>query len=275
MKINNLRYLSIFAMSDDGGDDDSSLLPGGGAGGGSDGNDGNNDGGDGDPSPWSYADGVTGSGEAPEWYKADKYKSVADQAAAYTDLEKKFGGFTGAPEGDYEVTMPEGVEGDLTTDDPLLKGFIDLARESNMSQDTFTKVLHNYIQNEHDSLATDKAAEMEALGRDANTRLQNLADWGQKHLSAEAYEEMRAQASTANGVKFIEEMIAKTRESAMPKDTDTKSNSGMTAESLKDMRYAKTDEGELKINVDPAYKKKVDQAYKDFYGEEPKKQVVG
>ena len=41
-------------------------------------------------------DGIKGTGEAPEWYKSDRYKSVADQAAAYTELEKKFGAFKGA-----------------------------------------------------------------------------------------------------------------------------------------------------------------------------------
>ena len=42
------------------------------------------------------ADGVKGTGDIPEWYKADKYKSVAEQAKAYPELLSKFGGFTGA-----------------------------------------------------------------------------------------------------------------------------------------------------------------------------------
>ena len=41
------------------------------------------------------SEGIKGVGDLPEWYKADKYKSVAEQAKAYTELEKKFGGFTG------------------------------------------------------------------------------------------------------------------------------------------------------------------------------------
>jgi len=49
-------------------------------------------------STFSWSEGVNGEGEAPEYFKADKYKSVADQAKAYTELEKRFGGFTGAPE---------------------------------------------------------------------------------------------------------------------------------------------------------------------------------
>lgn len=42
-------------------------------------------------------EGIKGAGDTPEWFKADKYKSIADQAKAYTELEKRFGGFKGAP----------------------------------------------------------------------------------------------------------------------------------------------------------------------------------
>ena len=58
-------------------------------------------------------------GEKPEWLK-DKYKSVEDQAKAYAELEKKFGGFTGSPEGDYEMKVPEGISGEFDMDDPRI-----------------------------------------------------------------------------------------------------------------------------------------------------------
>ena len=51
------------------------------------------------------SDGIKGVGDQPEWYKADKYKSVAEQAKAYTELEKKFGGFTGAPKDGYQPLL--------------------------------------------------------------------------------------------------------------------------------------------------------------------------
>ena len=49
------------------------------------------------------SEGIKGVGDLPEWYKADKYKSIAEQAKAYTELEKKFGGFTGAPKDGYSL----------------------------------------------------------------------------------------------------------------------------------------------------------------------------
>lgn len=49
------------------------------------------------PDAWVLAEGVQGTGKRPEWFKGDKYGSVADQAKAYVDLEKRFGSFNGAP----------------------------------------------------------------------------------------------------------------------------------------------------------------------------------
>ena len=66
-----------------------------------------------------FADGVVGEGDAPEWFKADKYKTVSDQAKAYVELESKFGGFKGAPkEGKYEV------EGFNFDDNPLISAVL-------------------------------------------------------------------------------------------------------------------------------------------------------
>jgi len=48
-------------------------------------------------SDWFYTDGVKGNGDKPEWL-ADKYKSVADKANGYSEIQKKFSNFTGAPE---------------------------------------------------------------------------------------------------------------------------------------------------------------------------------
>ena len=47
-------------------------------------------------SSWLWGDEVPGTGEAPEWFNGAKYKSVAEQAKAYPELEKKFGSFTDA-----------------------------------------------------------------------------------------------------------------------------------------------------------------------------------
>ncbi len=88
------------------------------------------------------SDGIKGTGEAPEWYKSDKYSSVAEQARAYTELEKKFGGFTGAPKDGY--AGPEGVD----AADGLLEELTELARTHHLNQEAFTQAWQPLTANE-------------------------------------------------------------------------------------------------------------------------------
>ena len=74
------------------------------------------------------SEGIKVVGDLPEWYKADKYKSIAEQAKAYTELEKKIGGFTGAPKEGYSIA--EGVE----AEDALWQELVQFGERTNMSQ---------------------------------------------------------------------------------------------------------------------------------------------
>ncbi len=211
-------------------------------------------------------------GERPEWLK-EKYKSVEDQAKAYSELESKFGGFTGAPEGEYELTLPEGIEGEFDLEDPRLSWFQETAKQAGMNQDTFSSMLHGFIQSEVEARPNPEA-EINALGDNAQARLKALGEWGRANLSEEVFEKFRGVATTAEGVEALEAIISHTREAKIPRE-NTAQPSGLTPEALRQMRYAKDDNGQLRINTDPTYRKKVDQAYKELYGEAPMSQVAG
>ena len=87
------------------------------------------------------SEGIKGVGDLPEWYKADKYKSVAEQAKAYTELEKKFGGFTGAPKDGYSIV--EGVEAEEVSMEMELQKLGDNAVER-------IKVVEQFMKNNLD-----------------------------------------------------------------------------------------------------------------------------
>ena len=223
------------------------------------------------PDTPDQATGVEESAERPEWL-AEKFKTVEDQAKAYKELESKFGGFTGAPADDYELTLPEGTTGAYDLEDPRMKWFQAAARDSGMSQDTFTQMLHGYVQAEL-SQRPDPAAEIQAMGPDAQSRLKNLADWGKSHLTPDEFQGYQGLITTAAQADALEKVLAHTREVRMSRGEETKPVE-TTTDDLRAMRHAKDEFGNPKMN-DPTYRKKVDQAYRDLLGDGPASQVVG
>jgi len=148
----------------------------------------------GDAKAWAWADDLPGQGDAPEWFKADKYKSIAEQAKATAALEAKLGPaatMLGAPEGDYELPpMPEGVEGSWDLKDPLLAKFVEVAKAKDLSQAAFNEILAPMAQ----VLATEKADEDKAvadalaqMGTNAAARIEQVGQFMVAQLGEEGY----------------------------------------------------------------------------------------
>ena len=222
----------------------------------------------GETTDWYVAEGVKGEGDKPDWYNANKYKSVEEQAKAYPALAAKFGAFTGAPEGDYELVMPEGYEGEFLTEDPLLIAFTNFAKESNMSQEGYTKMLHSYVENLGLDDGASKQAELAALGDNAPTRIDNIAKWGKANLDAEGFEGLLDATTTAKGFKAVEALIALTKTAKIPLGD----NQRMSTVTKSELDAAVADP---KYKSDPSFRKEVDAKFKAFYGEGSDKQVVG
>ena len=170
--------------------------------------------------------------ERPEWL-LDKYvtdergldESIAEQAKAYTELQKQFGGFTGAPE-EYEFSLPEGIEGEIDTELEAYAQFTELAREANMSQETAQKLFNIFVgyQNQMNSqFQIDMNQQKEALGPKADERLGSLARWAGANLAPEDMPAFESLVMTADQVSVLEKVIAKTRNSAIPKTNEVES----------------------------------------------------
>ena len=200
-------------------------------------------------------------GEKPEWLK-DKYKSVEDQAKAYAELEKKFGGFTGSPEGEYEIKAPEDLPGEFDMEDPRLEWFQNVAKETNMSQATFDQMLHGFAKMEVEANDPEAAKniEIQALGKNANARLRDLGDWGRANLDTNQYEGFKGLATTAVGVEVLEALIAKSSEGKMP-TSNTVRAPGITQEALDDMIK------DPKYATSAAYRSEVKEKFEQLYGE--------
>lgn len=175
------------------------------------------------------ADGVKGSGVAPEWFKTGKYKSVDEQAKAYTHLEKRLGSFVGAPEGEYVVKLPDQYKGvvEVDTTNPVFKDLSTWARESQLSQTGYDAIIGMLAKYEAASYQPPPTAEdaKKAIGANADTRLQAIGQFVGASLDPDAQKALKAILSPSNPhiaetVAAVEALIAKSRQPALPKPGD-------------------------------------------------------
>jgi len=218
---------------------------------------------------WSYAEGVGGEGDAPDWFKGDKYKSVSDQAKAYNELEGRFGAFTGAPES-YEFALSEqlteaGVE--LASDDPLIAQFTEMAKEANMSQDMANQLVNMFVESEYAKSGASEEAEtariaeeMAKLGDNAHQRVSNIENWAKANLTPEQVEGLTEMATTAASVTALEALIAKSKNAPM-QTADVNPVSAISRQELEALQFAKDENGNRKMQVDPEYRRMVQQKW--------------
>ena len=233
-----------------------------------------------DPPPeWFISDGVKGEGIAPEWYKADKYKTVSDQAKAYKDLEGSFGAFTGAPE-KYEFNLSEGVKEkgiEIAADDPMVEAAMEYAKSKNMNQEGLDGMVDLYVQVKLAEQTLQKEfedKEWKELGDNAKGRTDNLASWASANLSTDLQDGFNSMARTADNVRAMEALVAKSRPGALNPDIITPS--GMpTREEVTKMQFEKDDNGQRRTQTDPEFKKRYIAMRDQVYGMGEHNQTIG
>lgn len=155
------------------------------------------------------SDGVPGSGDSPEWFKSDKYKTVADQAKGYSQLEKMYGDYTnkfksfdGAPE-QYQVNSPEGIE--LSADDPLLTSAMEWGKENNLSQSGMDSLLGLYatIEAAREKAADDNFNEQVAQIENFESRADNINQF----LKANDLEALAGQVTSKEALEQFEKLL--------------------------------------------------------------------
>lgn len=206
---------------------------------------------------------------------------VEELSASYNSLEKKLGmrtdelskqirtdleqeAKTSVPE-KYEIVLPEipeEVNIEVNEDQELLKEWSNICKENNLSQDVFNKGVHAFVNNEIAGLP-NLQSEMEQLGDNAKSRLEAAELWTKKYLSNEAYDAMSRLASTAEGVKAIEEIMNITKSKPLP-NANTVVDAELEETDLRSMmsdpRYYDP------ARRDPAYYDKVTKLYEKKYG---------
>ena len=212
-----------------------------------------------DQGEYFLAEGIKGAGETPEWYKSDKYQSVAEQAKAYTELEKKFGGFKGAPKDGY--TAPEGIE----SDDALLTELTEFAKDTNMSDEAFGRAWELLSAQEQAVEEVSQEMEMQKLGDNATQRLKTVEGFLKNNLDADTYSAAQELVTTADSVALIEMIVKATMPAKLPIEGGEHPQ-GLTWSDVEAEMFRKDDKGNLLRSVDINHERKVQQMMASFGG---------
>lgn len=214
------------------------------------------------------SDGIKGVGDQPEWYKADKYKSVAEQAKAYTELEKKFGGFTGAPKDGYSVV--EGVE----SEDALWQELVSFGEKTNMSQSAMNDAWELLSAQDQAAEEVSMEVELQKLGDNGVERVKVVEQYMKNNLDGDTYERLRYAVNSAEAVELIEALVKSTAPAKLPIDGYIEPG-GITWSDIEAEMFKKHESGQMLRAVDPNHEAKVQRMMKEFGGDKPNVRVVG
>ncbi len=218
-------------------------------------------------------------GLADKYFSDEKGINVGALIEHSNHLEKKLGEtagtreYFGAPEGDYELNLPEGVEGEVDRDDPVLKTALEFAKTVNLSQKGVDEWFGNYAKHASQAVAVDRTEEIKKLGDKAGARVEAVDKWVKANLDEDQQQLARQVATTADGVGLLEALIGKSKSPILP--TGGEDGGGkVDREALRKMRFEKDDQGRIKYEVDADHRKKVDAAYKEAYPAETRDEAV-
>lgn len=212
-------------------------------------------------------EGIKGSGDVPDWYKADKYKSVAEQARAYTELEKKFGSFTGAPKDGYK--LPEGLE----SDDALVQEVIKFGTETNLNQGGFEKLMELALANDQATQEVNREAEMQKLGPNASQRIKQLEVFLQDK-AGDNYDEIKDMLYSADQIMLAEALMKSMQPAKLPIDGHVVDGLPTWADIEAEM-FKKAEDGRLLRSVSPEHEAKIQEMMKAYGGDKEHHVVVG
>lgn len=230
---------------------------------------------------------TTESTEAAKFdYVMDKYRAegrteqeaLEMQAKSYPDLNSKFGAFTGAPD-DYEISLTEEVSEKgytINPDDPLAVALKDLCKEGNVNQDFFNKLIDLHIgekTSEGEQSQQQHADEIKALGDNATSRLKNLSDWGSANMDQDMFGKFEGLVTSADSVEIYEFFVSKLM--GAPVNATAQVATGVTAEEVSAMQFAKDDHGNRLINTSKEARAKYQKARDLLHGTQDHNIVMG
>ena len=219
--------------------------------------------------------------ERPEYVQEKFWDSNANKvnlenlASSYNSLETKLGSRTedltkqirtdienerlGSVPESYKLNVPE-IENtslSISEDMPIVQWWNQTAKNAGLSQEDYDSGVKAFIDNAMANLPNPDM-EIQKLGDTGKERIEAASLWSKKHLTPESYNTISNIASTAEGVKAIEEIMSLNKDSSMP-TSSTQIDAQATEDDLKamlnDPRYWDSS------RRDPGYVRRVTELY--------------
>ena len=203
------------------------------------------------------ADGIKGTGDAPEWLNTEKYKSVAEQAKGYAELSKRFGGFKGAPKDGY--TLPEGIE----SDDALYQELEAFATKTNMNGDAFQEAWELLSTQGEIAEEYNQEVELSKLGDNAQERIKTVEGFMKNNLDADTYEQARGLVTNADTIELVELLVKATAPTKLPLEGGTHPQ-GLTWSDVEHEMFKKDDNGNLLRSTNSSHEQKIQKMMATF-----------
>lgn len=159
--------------------------------------------------------------------------------------------------------VPEGVHVEVSSEDPMLAYFQQIAHKNKMPQSEFNEVINKYVEMRVAELP-DYDKEMDELGEHGELRTERVMAWASQSMSKESQASLAQFTVTAAAVTFMEEIMELAGNPALKIDEETgKYNESYSKDELKEMM---NDERYWKNGGDPSYVAKVRAGFKRLAG---------
>ncbi len=194
---------------------------------------------------WFIDEGRPGEGERPSWLN-EKFKSAADLAKSYSELEKKVGT---APD-EYDLSGSRFLDQDYQPIQDLLT----LAKEKRVPKDVIDKMVDS-IDKYMDQFSVDYEEEAKKLGDNASERLTVLDNWAKANLSEGSYEALTSNLKSADAIKALEELRGRmmSNNTMVPNGNESAATNVATLDEIR----AELSANLAKYKSDPKYQKDI------------------
>ena len=153
----------------------------------------------------------------------EKFKSIDDLVEAYSNLETKIGAkeeafrdqfmkemeeqaYANRPADVGDYVLPDSIDDELATDNPLLQWWANTAFENGYSQDEFAEGIEMYV-NAMNSDVPDYDAEVEKLGDNANARTEAASLFANQFFPEDMLPAVERMCETAEGIMVLEHVM--------------------------------------------------------------------